>query len=75
MRFPIMAFCFGLFAPHYRYKHYVLIDNDGCCIGFKTCTRNPGAKWVETEEINLAWLNKPSINRCPPPPSTAHLKT
>ena len=35
---------------------------------------HPGGKWVETEEISLAWLNKPFINRCPPPPSSPHPK-
>ena len=69
-----MAFCFGLFSPRHHYKNYVLIDNSGCCIGFKTCARHPGGKWVETEEINLTWLNKPFINRCSPPPSSPHPK-
>ena len=63
-----MAFLFCLFPAHRRYKNYVLIESDGCCIGFKTCTQSPGEKWIEIKEINLSWLNKPMTNGCRPTP-------
>ncbi|MGE7813209.1 hypothetical protein ACQKMW_07290 [Pseudomonas sivasensis] len=41
-----------------RYRHFALLDTQGRCIAFKSCEGIPeNGKWVQVNEVNLAWLN------------------
>ena len=42
-----------------RYRHFALLDTHGRCIAFKSCEGIPeNGKWVQVNEVNLAWLNR-----------------
>jgi hypothetical protein len=42
-----------------KYRHFALLNSQGCCIAFKSCERMPTqGEWVEITAINLAWFNQ-----------------
>nr|WP_256262384.1 hypothetical protein [Pseudomonas gingeri] len=41
-------------------KHFVLLDQNGICLGFKSCRTPPvHGNWVCVSEIRLCWLHQP----------------
>ena len=41
------------------YRHFALLDIHGRCIAFKSCEGMPqNGKWVQVNEVKLAWLNR-----------------
>ncbi|QXI26995.1 hypothetical protein [Pseudomonas vanderleydeniana] len=41
-------------------RHFVLLDQNGICLAFKSCRDRPQhGNWVGVEEVRLAWLHHP----------------
>ena len=55
-----MDFLWSLFSSRPRHRYYARLDSHGICLAFKHCAETPwGQGWVEVQEANLCWLERP----------------
>ncbi len=44
---------------HRAPRHYVLVDEQGCCrMLFSSTARPQGPRWVEVVEVRLGWIGR-----------------